>query len=160
MTTFNNAFDDDERDEDDEEPAFVCEYGTVHEVNYETLEVKALIPSVDPNRVHDRWIKQMVPWVGSPGYGPAYAPAVGTEVLVTGRYGEPFTLYYTSVYNEEYPPPGEFADGARGLKTDGDLRLISDGDLYLRGGRVILEADASIRITAPGGFFVNDKRIA
>lgn len=151
---------EDELEGDETERPFVFEFGIVHQVDPRTLAVKAIIPSIDPDRVHDRWIHQAVPWVGEPGYGPAFAPAVGSEVLITGRFGQSYSLLYLCAYNTRHTVPEEFADGSRGLKSDGDCRLIADGDLFIRGGRVVIEADASVRITAPAGFFINGKRIA
>lgn len=150
----------DELEGDEVERPVIFEFGTVHEVDPRTLAVKAIIPSIDPDRVHDQWIHQAVPWAGPPGFGPAYAPAIGSEVLITGRFGQSYSLLYLCAYNTRHTPPGEFADGARGIRADGDYRLIADGDLFIRGGRVIIEADASVRITAPAGFFINGKRIA
>lgn len=122
---------DDRHDADDEESPFVCEYGIVHEVNPETLAIKALIPSLHTSVVHDKWITQVTPWVGTPGYGPVYAPAVGSEVLITGRYGEPFNLFYVSRFNETHPVPSEFADGARGAKLETGYRILADLPIQL-----------------------------
>lgn len=131
----------DDLEGDEGESPFLYEYGVVHEVDLRTLAVKAVIPSIDPNRVHDTWIHQAVPWVGPAGYGPAFAPAVGTEVLITGRFGQSFSLFYLSVFNERHTVPGEFADGSRGLKSDTPLRLLCDQLIEIVGQqRVLLEA--------------------
>lgn len=121
--------------------------------------IKVVIPVIDEAVMFDEWVTALIPWVGPDGYGPVNAPELGSEVVLFGRLAEKHNLFYLARYNEDFRVAAEFADGARGLKTDGDYRIIGEGDLYLRGGRVIIEADASIRITAPGGFFVNGKRI-
>lgn len=131
----------DDLEGDEGESPFLYEYGVVHEVDLHTLAVKAVIPSIDPDRVHDSWIQQAVPWMGPAGYGPVFAPAVGSEVLITGRFGQSFSLFYLSVFNERYTVPGEFADGSRGLKNDTPLRLLCDQLIEIVGGqRVLLEA--------------------
>ena len=123
--------------EDDDAP-FICEFGTVHEVDPATLAIKALIPGIDPTRPHDEWIHQMSPWAGKPGYGPAFAPAVGSEVLITGRFGGVYTLYYLSRFNTRYTVPDEFQDGSRGLKTETALRLLADQLIQIVGQQSLL----------------------
>jgi hypothetical protein len=127
----------DELEGDEVERPVVFEFGIVHEVDPRTLAVKAIIPSIDPDRVHDRWIHQAVPWVGSPGYGPAFAPAVGSEVLITGRFGQSYSLLYLCAYNTQSTVPGEFADGSRGLKTDTPLRLLAEQLIEIVGQQAV-----------------------
>lgn len=122
---------------EDADGPFVCEFGIVHEVDPRTLAIKALIPAIDPRRYHDAWIQQMTPWVGAPGYGPAFAPAVGSEVIITGRFGETYTLFYTSRYNTRNTVPDEFADGSRGLKTDTPLRLLAEQLIQIVGQQAV-----------------------
>jgi hypothetical protein len=129
---------------------FINEFGIVHEVDPRTLSIKALIPSIDPNRVHDQWITQMVPWVGQPGYGPAFAPAVGSEVLITGRYGGTYTLYYLGRYNTRNTMPQEFSDGSRGCKCDTILRLLCDVLMEIKSQtQVLIEAGQRVDVDAP-----------
>ncbi len=109
-----------------EETPLVNEYAVVHEVDMETLSIKAIIPALDPDHVHDSWIRQQVAWVGSPGYGVVSAPAIGSEVLIGSRYGDVLNLYYVSVYNEVNTLPTEFSDGARGAKLETKYRLLAD----------------------------------
>lgn len=129
---------EDELEGDEVERPFLCAFGIVHEVDPRTLAVKAIIPSIDPDRIHDRWIHQAVPWVGTPGNGPAFAPAVGSEILITGRLGQTYSLLYLSAYNESHPPPDEFADGSRGLKTETPLRLLAEQLIQIAGQQAIL----------------------
>lgn len=149
---------DDDLDGGAEDSPFVCEFGIVHEVDPRTLAVKAVIPSIDPDRVHDRWVVQMTPWVGAPGYGPVFAPEVGSEVLIFGRFGDTLTLFYTSRYNERYTLPEEFADGARGCKCDTVYRLLCDllieiksqTQVLVRGEeRVDVEGGDAVDVDAP-----------
>ncbi|MBX6772800.1 MAG: hypothetical protein IRY83_13800 [Chloroflexi bacterium] len=91
--------------------------------------IKVLIPSIDENYVHDEWVTALVPWTGPDGYGPVHVPEVGSEVVLFGRLGQKHTLYYLARYNEEHRVP-DLGD-ARGLKTDGEYRLIADGNVLL-----------------------------
>lgn len=132
------------------EDNFIFEYGQVHEVDPQTLAVKCVIPSIDPNRVHDVWVWQAVPWVGKPGYGPAFAPAVGSEVLITGRYGQSYSLLYLSTFNQSFMPPSEFADGSRGCKCDTVLRLLCDLLIEIKSQtQVLVEAGQRADVDAP-----------
>lgn len=140
---------------------FICVPGKVVDVDdpERMHRIKALIPIINENEPHDEWINALVPWVGAEGYGPVHLPEINTEILIFGEYGESEMLFYLCRYNEVRHTPREFSDGGAGLRVQTDYRIISDGDLYLRGGRVIIEATASVRITAPAGFFINGKRI-
>lgn len=149
---------EDELEGDEVERPLLFAFGIVHEVEPRTLAVKAIIPSIDPDRVHDRWIHQAVPWVGTPGNGPAFAPAVGSEVLITGRLGQTYSLLYLSAYNESHPPPNEFADGSRGCKCETVYRLLCDlliqiksqTQVQVRGEqRADVESGAVVYNTAP-----------
>jgi hypothetical protein len=143
---------------DDEQDYFIFEYGRVQEVQPETLAVKCVIHSIDPDRVHDEWIWQAVPFVGKPGYGPAFAPAVGSEVLITGRYGQDYSLIYLSTYNTRFMPPSEFADGSRGMKIETALRFLVDSLLQLKSGQrvevdspdVFLQSGGSVSVHGQG----------
>lgn len=148
---------------------FICEFGIVHEVDTQTLAVKALIPSIDPNLVHDQWVTQVVPYVGEPGYGPAFAPAVGSEVLITGRYGDEFTLFYLSRYNARYTVPEEFADGSRGHKVETPYRLLGDlliqikseTQVQVRGEqRADVESGTAVYNTAPDVYLRDDSGVS
>src|SRR5438270_750575 len=88
--------------------------------------VKVVIPSVDENLVHEEWVTYMQPWVGANGYGPVNLPPLNSEVLLFGRLGQPYLLFCTSRYNEDFNIPSEFQDGARGLKTETKYRLLAD----------------------------------
>lgn len=105
---------------------FNCVEGIVAEVHPATLEVKAVIPALDENLVHDVWIPPLVSWVGPPGYGPFHTPALGSEVILFSRLNEGSTLFYLSRFNEEFTPPAEAADGSRGFKSDRIVRLLCD----------------------------------
>lgn len=144
---------------DDADSPFVGEFGIVAEVDHRTLRVKVIIPAIDENLVHDDWVTPLVAWTGKPGYGPVNAPQLGSEVALFGRFGDTLTLFYLSRYNEDFQVPSEFPEGVRGLRTEGDYKIISDLDLVLIGGRIHLESSSSVRIVAPGGFFVNGRRI-
>ncbi|HEV2764750.1 MAG TPA: hypothetical protein VGV38_17350 [Pyrinomonadaceae bacterium] len=132
---------------------FNCVEATVAEVNFETLEVKVIIPAIDENLVHNVWIPQLVPWVGPPGYGPFCAPAVGSEVVLMSRLNEGVSLFYLSRYNEDFTPPAESADGSRGFKSDGIVRLLCDVLFEIASGtQVLVRAAQRADVQAPDVF--------
>lgn len=121
--------------------------------------VKVIIPLVSEEEVYDVWARRVQLFVGGPGYGDFHPPELNTEVVLWGRMGDPYNLFYAPLYNEDFPVPSEFQDTAvRGLRTDGDYLLIVDGDLFLRAGRIVMESSSTIRITAPAGVFINGKK--
>jgi hypothetical protein len=87
--------------------------------------IKAIISPISESHVHDEWISAMVPWVGPDGYGPVHLPKIGAEVLIFGRYGQKYSLFYLCVYNEDHRVPAGFSD-ARGMKVDTIYRLLCD----------------------------------
>lgn len=157
--TFKQLTNDRSREHEQRLDWFNALEGIVVEQDPAQAAVKVIVPAIDETEVLDDWVPVLFSWVGPPGYGAFGLPEIGSEVILFSRMNEGSLLFCLSRYNEDFMPPAEFADGQRGLKTDGDYRIISDGDLYIRGGRVIIEADASVQIVAPGGFFVNGKRI-
>lgn len=121
---------------------------------------RLLIPSIDENAIYDKWAKQVVPFVGPAGYGWFSVPEIGTEVVVSGRLGQKHTLYFMSVYNEDFIVPADFPDSATvGMRAPGDLKFIAEGDLQLRMGGGRIEADAAIEIIAPGGLLINGRPV-
>jgi hypothetical protein len=122
--------------------------------------VRLVIPSVDENRIYDKWAKQMVPFVGPPGYGSFFPPEKGSEVVVCGRLGQKHTLYYMSVFNEDFVVPPDFDSPAVcGVRSPADMKFIAEGDLQLRAGGMQLETDGAMNVIAPGGFFVNGRPV-
>ncbi|MGA9774011.1 MAG: phage baseplate assembly protein V [Blastocatellia bacterium] len=122
--------------------------------------IKVIIPSIDENVIHDRWIKRIVWWAGAPGYGDFHIPELGSEVVLFGRLAEKHNLYYASVYNEKFIVPADFRRPTiRGFRTDGDYASIVELDQQIRAGRLRIETDASTELIAPGGFFINGRRI-
>ena len=125
--------------------------------------IKVVIPMMDENRVRDEWVRPMVPYVGGPGYGSFFVPRKGSEVLLFGRMGQKHTLFYTCVYNEDHPVPTDFQEQhpetVAGFRVPLDFKLIGEGDLQLRFGAIQIETDGAINIVAPGGFFINGRRV-
>ncbi len=123
--------------------------------------IRVVIPSIDEDYMHDEWVRRLVLFTGAPGYGDFHVPELGSEVALFGAKGQKYSLFYASVFNEDFVIPPDFQNtGTRGVRNDGDYILSTEGDLFLRGGRVIIESDSSVRITAPAGFFVNGKKVA
>src|SRR5258708_25105031 len=121
--------------------------------------IKVIIPLLDENNVRDEWVRQMGCYVGGPGYGSFLLPAIGSEVVLFGRLGQKYNLFYMSVYNEDYIVPADFSSSVMsGYRVPGQFKIIADQLMQLRGSRLRIEADASIQITAPGGVFINDRK--
>lgn len=123
--------------------------------------VKVVIPSIDENQIHDKWCDRLVWWAGSPGYGDFHIPEIGSEVVLFGRMSEKYHVFYISRFNEEYPVPKDFwtPPHTRGFRTDGAYKSIVELDHQMHAGRFLIEADASIRLIAPAGFFINGRRV-
>lgn len=121
--------------------------------------IKVVIPSIDENNINDKWVRQMGVHVLGPGYGSFFIPPIGSEVVLFGRLGEKHNLYFMSVYNEDYIVPPDFADSTvAGVRAPGELKHIAELDYQLSAGRIVIEADATVRIKAPGGVFINGQR--
>lgn len=121
--------------------------------------VRVKIPSLDESLVWPVWIKQLVTYVGPPGYGSFFVPEKRSEVILFGRLGQKHTLYYLPVFNEDFPTPTDFDTPAKtGFRVPGDFKIICDGDLQLSAGGIQLEATGAINITAAAGVFINGRR--
>lgn len=122
--------------------------------------IKVMIPLLGPNEVFDKWIRPLSVFVLGPGYGSFFVPPLGSEVTLFARLGGKHALFYASAYNEDFVVPADFRDAAVcGIRVPGELKLISELDMQLRSGRTHIEADATVRIIAPGGVFINDRRV-
>jgi hypothetical protein len=121
--------------------------------------IMAKIPALDENVVWPKWVRPLGVFCLGPGYGSFFPPAIGSEVFLFSRLGDKHNLFYASTYNEDYIVPEDFRDPAvAGIRTPGQLKLIADQLMQLRGSRLRIEADASIQITAPGGVFINNRQ--
>lgn len=122
--------------------------------------IKVVIPSVDEDRVHDKWCDRLVIWSGAPGYGDFHIPEKGSEVVLIGRLGGKHNLMYISRFNEDFPVPKDFwlPPHTRGFRTDGDYKTIVTLDHQMYAGRYRIESDSSVQIIAPAGFFVNGRK--
>jgi hypothetical protein len=123
--------------------------------------IKVIIPVINEDEIHDKWIDRLVWWGGAPGYGDYHYPEKGSEVVLIGVRSEKYNTYYISRFNEDYPVPKDFwrPPDTRGFRTDGDYKSIVELDHQMRAGRFLIESDATIRIIAPGGLFINGRRI-
>lgn len=123
--------------------------------------IKVIIPSIDENEICGKWINRMVWFTGAEGYGDFHIPGINSEVLLFGRLSQKHNLYYISRFNEDFIVPPDFRRSTvRGFRTDGDYKQIVDLDMQIRAGRLEIETDASATIIAPGGLYINGKRIA
>jgi hypothetical protein len=122
--------------------------------------IKVVIPSIDEDRVCDEWVKQLVLYVGPPGYGSFFVPEKGVEVALFGELGEKHTLFYLPVFNEDRVTPSDFDTPAKvGFRVPGDFKVIAEGDMQLRAGGIQIEADGAIHIVVPGGLFINGRPV-
>lgn len=88
--------------------------------------VRVIIPSIDEDLIFDEWARQMVFCLGD-GYGSAFIPPKGSEVVLFGQLGQKFNLFYASLYNEEMLVPDGFDDEMTvGIKAPGNLTFIAE----------------------------------
>ena len=121
--------------------------------------IKATIPSIDDGKLHDEWIRQMGGFAGSGGYGNFDIPKIGSPIVIFGEGGQGKNLYYLCVYNEENDVPEDFQDETvRGLRTDGDFKLIVGGNLQISANKIVMESESSIIGTAPSAISWRDKK--
>lgn len=88
--------------------------------------VKVIIPSIDEDIVYDEWARQMVFCLGN-GYGSAFIPPKGSEVVLFGQLGQKYNLFYASLYNEEMMMPDGYPDEQTvGVKAPGNLIFVAE----------------------------------
>jgi hypothetical protein len=122
--------------------------------------IQCIIPIIDEDEIHEIWARRFQLYVGMPGYGDYFVPEIGTEVMLVGRFGDTNNLFYAPLLNETHPAPADFRDQTEmGIRVPGDLKFIADLDALIRAGRLSIETDGQINIVAPGGLFVNGRRI-
>jgi len=122
--------------------------------------IKVIIPAIDEDMIHDKWVKRIVWWSGAPGYGDFHIPEKGSEVVLFGRLGQKHNLYYGSVFNEDFIVPSDFRRPTiRGFRTDGDYASIVELDHQIRAGRLRIEVESSTEIIAPAGLFINGRKV-
>jgi hypothetical protein len=138
--------------------------------------IKCVIPYIDEDVIHDKWIDSLVRFVGPEGYGDSHRPALGTEVILFGRSGQPHNIFYVSRFNEDFLVPERLrVPGVRGFKHDDDYLALVDGDytleagakvtieaegeVKLKGSKIVLQSDTKVEILAPQGLWVNGVQI-
>lgn len=137
---------------------FFCVEGIVADVDDPENQhrVQCKIPTIDEETIYPVWARRMCLFAGPAGYGDFHPVEKGTEVVLFGRLGDDKNLFYAPLYNEDFPVPTDFRSLAkRGVRSDGDYLIITQGNLILRAGKIIIEADASVVINAPAGVFQN-----
>jgi hypothetical protein len=88
--------------------------------------VRVIIPSIDEDQVFDEWARQMVFCLGD-GFGSAFIPPKGSEVVLFGQLGQKFNLFYASLYNEEMLMPEGYPDEMTvGVHAPGNLKFIAE----------------------------------
>ena len=134
---------------------------TINEDPEHRHRIKVIIPSIDENEIHDKWVDSFVWWTGAPGYGNFNPPEINSEVLLYGRLNEKYVLFYVARYNEDYPVPKDFWGplDTRGYRHQGDYKSITELDHYMFAGRFWFETHSSFNIVAPAGFYINGKKV-
>jgi len=103
--------------------------------------VKLIIPSIDEAMIYDEWARQMVFCLGD-GFGSAFIPPKGGEVVVFGQLGQKHNLFYASLYNEKMAvPPAMDSEMSVGFRGPGDVTAIATTLLKLLGQNVHCEAE-------------------
>lgn len=122
--------------------------------------IKVVIPLIDENLVHDEWIRQMGGFAGSGGYGNFDIPKIGAPVVLFSEFGQGENIYYQCVYNEVNRTPGDFEDETvRGVRSDGDYKIITRGDLILIGGRIIIQSEfGTVQISSAAGIIFEPEK--
>lgn len=88
--------------------------------------VRVIIPSIDEDLIFDEWARQMVFCLGN-GFGSAFIPPIGSEVVLFGQLGQKFHLFYASLYNEEMVVPEGFDNEMTvGIRAPGNLTFIAE----------------------------------
>lgn len=88
--------------------------------------VRVIIPSIDADMIYDEWVRQFVFCLGN-GFGSAFIPPKGSEVVLFGQLGGKFNLFYASLYNEEMSVPEGFNDELTvGVHAPGNLTFIAE----------------------------------
>lgn len=108
--------------------------------------VRVIIPSIDEDLIFDEWARQMVYCLGN-GFGTAFIPPKGSEVVLFGQLGQKFNLFYASLYNEEmFVPEGFDNEMTAGIHAPGDLKLIAEQLALLSGLNVEINATVLAKI--------------
>lgn len=103
--------------------------------------VKLIIPSIDEAMVYDEWARQMVFCLGD-GFGSAFIPPKGSEVVAFGQLGQKHNLFYASLYNEEMKvPPNMENEMSVGFRAPAALTVIATTLLKLLGQNILAEAE-------------------
>jgi hypothetical protein len=103
--------------------------------------IRVVVPALDEDAILDDWVEQLGTYSGSGGYGDFAVPAIGSEVRLFGEFGQGDNLAYLCVYNEHNLTPGDSDDETtRVIRAPGDLKIICAGDLFLEGGRVLMQS--------------------
>lgn len=99
--------------------------------------VRLIIPSIDEDEIYDEWARQMVFCLGD-GFGSAFIPPKGSEVVLFGCLGQKYNLFYASLYNEEMAVPEGFDDEKNvGVHAPEDLTLIAEQKAEIKGAQVV-----------------------
>jgi hypothetical protein len=108
--------------------------------------VRLIIPSIDEDLIFDEWARQLVFCLGN-GFGSAFIPPKGSEVIVFGQLGQKYNLFYASVYNEEMMMPEDFENEMSvGIHAPGNLTLIAEEVAKILAQNVELAAEESAKI--------------
>jgi len=110
--------------------------------------VRVIIPSIDEDLIFDEWARQLVFCLGN-GFGSAFIPPRGSEVVLFGQLGQKFNLFYASLYNEEMSVPEGFNDEKSvGIHAPGNMTFRAEELLKLQAKNIEAIADQVAKILA------------
>jgi phage gp45-like len=110
--------------------------------------VKVILPYVDEDIVYDEWARHLVCAVLGDGFGSAFVPPNGTEVIVFGQLGQKYNLFYLPVYNEEMRVPEGFDDKMTvGFNVPGNFKIISAMLARIAAQNIEIEAAQKAKMT-------------
>ncbi|QQS31852.1 MAG: hypothetical protein IPM50_09180 [Acidobacteriota bacterium] len=108
--------------------------------------VRVIIPSIDEDQVFDEWARQLVFCLGD-GFGTAFIPPKGSEVILFGQLGQKFNFFYASVYNEEMAVADGYDDEMTvGARVPGDLKFRAEQLGRVDANNVEIHADEDVAI--------------
>ena len=108
--------------------------------------IKVIIPMIDEDVIFDEWLTMFAPCLGD-GFGFVAIPPVGSEVLLFGTFGQKYTFYCVSIYNDEMAISSGLGKDAAGIHAPKDLKLIAEKTAQVKGKDVNIEAANKADIT-------------
>jgi len=107
--------------------------------------IRVIIPSIDEDLIFDEWARQFVFCLGD-GFGSAFIPPKGAEVVLFGQLGQKYNLFYASLYNEENFISSELSKDVSGFHVPKDLKIIADNNSQFLAQNIEINAQSKAEI--------------